>query len=376
MKTMNKEIRELLNKIQNKKAEAKNLLNDKKVTEAKAMVDEIKALEQEYEVQMALLEDEKEGIKMKKDKEVKNEVPLEIRAFKAAISGKPLSPEFQNAITEGGDGGYLVPTVLIEQIALLRRQFVSLRDYTSVIPVSSSKGSLPIEDESNFSVLVDFDEVSDLADIDTKFNNVTFSIKNRGGIVAMSNTLLDDQKTALPNYVVQNFSRKLIRTENKDILAILQGKTAKQFADFKALKKSFNKDIDPGLKGDGFVFIVNQSSYGYLDDLEDSMGRPLLQPNPTQSTGKLLFGFPVVVLADNELANTVSGANTFAPVIFGNLLSAVGYFDRNEMEIAASSEYYFGKNMTALRVITRFDTEQLDANAWVNGQVDVTTYIA
>ena len=100
---MNKEIRELLNKIQNKKAEAKNLLGEKKVVEAKAMVDEIKALEQEYEVAMALLEDEKEGIKMKKEKEVKDEIPLEIRAFKAAISGKPLSPEFQNAITEGGD---------------------------------------------------------------------------------------------------------------------------------------------------------------------------------------------------------------------------------------------------------------------------------
>ena len=254
---------------------------------------------------------------------------------------------------------------------------MALRDYASVIHVGTSKGSLPIEDISNItSVLVDFDEVSDLSQIDTHFNNITFSIKNKGGIVAMSNTLLDDQKTALPNYVVQNFSKKLIKTENKDILAILQAKTVKTFADFKALKKSFNRDIDPGLKGEGFIFVVNQSSYGYLDDLQDSYGRALLQPNPTLSTGKLLFGFPVVVLADNELANTVSGSTTYAPIIFGNMLSAVGYFDREEMEIAASTEYYFGKNQTALRVIVRYDTEQLDANAWVNGQVDVTTYIA
>lgn len=266
---MNKELRELLNTIQNKKSKAKALLAEKKVAEAKALVEEIKALEEEKEVQMSLLEDEKEGVKKVENKKNKKEAPIEVVAFRNAITGKSLTPEMKDALVESVDanGGYLVPSQLISEIETLRRQFVSLKSVVQTIPVTSSKGSIPIEDSSNFTPLVDFDEVSDLANIDMKFNNIVFSIKQKGGIVPMSNSLLSDEVVGLPSYVIRTFAKKQIRTENADILNILQSATPKEFTNIKSLKKSFNKDLDPGLKGDGFYFIMNADALTYMSAL-------------------------------------------------------------------------------------------------------------
>ncbi|MGQ0455225.1 phage major capsid protein [Bacillus sp. SS-TM] len=37
--------------------------------------------------------------------------------------------------------------------------------------------------------------------------------------------------------------------------------------------------------------MTNQDGFNYLDQLEDKDGRPLLQPDPTNPTRKLLFCF-------------------------------------------------------------------------------------
>lgn len=375
---MNKELRELKASIEEKKVQAKALLGEKKVAEAKALMEEIEALNDEFEISNKLFQEEKEGMKKVENKKSKVEVPVEVMAFRNAIMNKPLTEDMKAALVESTDanGGYLVPNVLINEIETLRRQFVSLKQAVQVIPVKSAKGSIPMENEANFQPLVDFDEVSDLANIDMTFSNIVFNIKNKGGIVPMSNTLLSDETVGLPSYVLRTFAKKQIRTENKDILALLAAKTPKQFADIRALKKSFNKDVDPGLKGDGFAFIMNATCFAKFDDEVDGMNRPLLQPNPTQASQKMLFGFPVIVLSDTELANTVSGSTTYAPIYFGNFQSAITYFDREEMSVASSTEAGFTKNQTLLRVIERYDVQNQDTASFVAGQIDVTSFIA
>ena len=59
---MNKRMRELLQQINTKKQEARNLLNEGKRDEAKKAVDEIRALEEEFEIQAALLEEERANV--------------------------------------------------------------------------------------------------------------------------------------------------------------------------------------------------------------------------------------------------------------------------------------------------------------------------
>lgn len=369
---MNKELRELKAKIDEMKNEARTLVKTD-VEKAENMVNEIKNLQKQFDLELALFEEEKENVKnMKKpQKDVKN---IEVEAFKNAILGKPLTEDMQNALTTstGVDGGYLVPDELVEQIEELRREHVSLKPLVHNIEVTSAKGSMPIEDAANFTKLVDFDEVTDLAQIDLKFNNVNFVIKNKGGIVPMSNSLVADEKAGLPSYVTRTFAKKAVKTENDDILTILTAGSAKTFTNIKDVKKSYNKDLDPGIKGDGFVFIMNSDAYGMLDDEVDGNGRPLLQPNPTQANQKTLFGHPVVVLSTTELPTKTNKA----PIIFGNLQGAIAFFDRKQYEVAASTEFLFGRNQTALRVIERYDVKEQDKTAYVYGTIDVAAYLA
>ncbi|MDL5141122.1 hypothetical protein [Bacillus atrophaeus] len=59
---MNKELRNLLKTINNKKAEAKKLVQDSKYDEAKVLTNEIENLQTEFEVKSAIFEEEKGSI--------------------------------------------------------------------------------------------------------------------------------------------------------------------------------------------------------------------------------------------------------------------------------------------------------------------------
>ncbi|MGR5980492.1 hypothetical protein ACT7DJ_30870 [Bacillus cereus] len=61
---MPKELRELLAKIQNKKAAARELLAQKKLEEAEQLTNEIKDLQKEFDIASALYEEEANKIQM------------------------------------------------------------------------------------------------------------------------------------------------------------------------------------------------------------------------------------------------------------------------------------------------------------------------
>src|SRR5690625_213965 len=100
---MNKELRELLEKINNKKEQARTLLAENKVEEAKVLRDEIKELQNKFDVAKDLYEQEKAEIE---DKGKPVETQNEIKTFINHVRTK-----FKNVMTEGSDkdGGYTVP---------------------------------------------------------------------------------------------------------------------------------------------------------------------------------------------------------------------------------------------------------------------------
>ena len=57
---MNKRMRELRKEIVDKKTEARQLANENKIAEAKAMLEEIKSLEDKFDIEAALFEEEKQ----------------------------------------------------------------------------------------------------------------------------------------------------------------------------------------------------------------------------------------------------------------------------------------------------------------------------
>ena len=201
-----------------------------------------------------------------------------------------------------------------------------------------------------------------------KFKTKGYSIKNKGAILPVSNYLLADEQSGLMSYVGRWFARKAVKTENADILAVMKAdKTAKELEDWKALKRSLNKDLDPALIP-GSVIVTNQDGFDELDNATDEMGRPILQPDPKNPTQKVFKGITIDVYSNNDLPS-VDGK---APIFYGNLEEAITFVNRERYEVARSKEAGFTKNATLIRVMERYDVIKTDNEAYIYGQLEIT----
>ena len=179
---------------------------------------------------------------------------------------------------------------------------------------------------------------------------------------------LKDEQSGLMAYVGRWFARKAVKTENADILAVMKAdKTAKTLADWKALKRSINKDLDPALLP-GSVIVTNQDGFDELDNATDENGRPILQPDPKNPTQKLFKGITIDVYSNNDIPS-VEGK---APIFYGNLEEAITFVNRARYEMAKSKEAGFTKNATLIRVIERYDVIKTDNDAYCFGELTIT----
>lgn len=120
---------------------------------------------------------------------------------------------------------------------------------------------------------------------------------------------------------------------------------------------------------------TNQDGYNYLDQLEDNDGRPLLQPDPTSPSSKLLFGKRVVVLSNKTLASGSDGTtgDDLFPFIVGDLKESIVLFDRKKLSVDMTKEGgdAWKTDSTELRAIEREDVKLRDGEAVIYGQIAV-----
>ncbi|WP_219712317.1 phage major capsid protein, partial [Clostridioides difficile] len=116
-------------------------------------------------------------------------------------------------------------------------------------------------------------------------------------IIPISNSLLQDEKANLTNYVGDRFSKKAVRTENKKILEVLSKSKKVEGEDYKTIQTALNKELDPSISANAII-ITNQDGYDYLDSLTDSNNRPLMSDSLTVEGAKTFKGKIVVVLSN------------------------------------------------------------------------------
>jgi len=367
---MNKKMRDLLEQISNKKAQAKAFLAEKKLDEAKALTEEVKDLQKEFDIEAALYEEEKESAGA--TPQAKGQKTDVVKAFYKALRGDKLT-EVENALITGGTNGenLIIPQDIQTRINELRREYKSARPYVGHYSTMTLRGSFVYEDITTLTELTNFTDGADVpTSNDPKFTTVSYSVKEYGGILPVSNVLLQNEDGGLVDYLGRWFGKKAIRTENNKIFAELKnGKTAKALADWKALKSSINKDLDPLIALDT-VIITNQDGFDFLDAALDDIGRPILQPDPTNPTQKRFMGYPVVVFSNAELPTTGTTTKK-APVFYGNTRAGVTFVDRNVYEVKASTDAGFTKNQTLIRVIEMFDVIPADKEAYQFGELTV-----
>ena len=291
------------------------------------------------------------------------------RIYNRVLLGKSITEEEKQFLNEAGTpgqveatdgkGGYLVPLEQFNQIKELRRNKVALKDYCNVLPVTSFKGTMPIESGTT-GELIAFEELNEINKSDVDFAQVVYNVADYGDIIPISNTLLADEKANLTNYIGKRFTKKAINTENKKIIAILKALSPKAAADYTVINTALNVDLDPAISANAII-ITNQTGFNFLDNLTDKQGRPLLEINLQNTTQKIFKGRNIVVLSDALLPMNVKKA----PVFIGDMTEFITFFDREGLELALSTEAGFTKNATYIRAIERFDVKKVDSDAMV-----------
>lgn len=391
---MSRELRQLLANLSALQKEANSLMNKEGVTadELTAKLGEIKALQAKIDVQKAL-DDGKEfdenGVELtghaaKQVKEKKQEAQDAYKgAFMNALRHRATDADYQviNSLNPGTDedGGLIVPKDVQTAINQYKRTLPALEAYVNVIPVGTTSGTRVFEKIAKMEPLADItDLTADLSDMgNPNFEKIEYNCTDRGGIMPIPNDLLNDTNQNLLAYLSQWMGRKSVVTRNSLILKVLSSLTPVVMADWKAIKKAINVTLDPIFAASATIF-TNQDGYQYLDTLVDKQDRPLLQPDVSNPGGNKLFGKSVVVISNNtlETAKTGTTSPTYkAPIIIGNMQESIAMFERQGYQVDSTNVggTAFIRNQTHLRMIEREDVKEIDGDAVVYGQIDVTS---
>ena len=379
--------RELRQQLEQAKNEARQLVEAGKLEDAKKRAADAKAMAEQIEILRSLeeLNAPAAGVPVdsKEAKEQKAEEAEYRKAFMKVLRMKPVTTEERDmlekrAMSEGSaaDGGLVVPQDIQTRINEFKRTYSDLTRHINIEPVTVPTGSRVYEIVPNLTPFANIAELTDIAEMDNpQVQNVTYSIKDYGGIMHISNNLLQDSDQNIMAWVSRWIARKSVFTRNSLITAILNTLDKIDFADWKAMKKALNITLDPMLAA-GAIIMTNQDGFQYLDTLTDGMNRPLLKPDVTQPSNQLLFGKPVVIVS-NKVLPTTGTTTKKAPVIIGDLAETVTMYERQGYLIASTNVggSAFARNSTDVRVIEREDVKKIDGEAAVYGQVDVTAVI-
>jgi len=394
---MTKELRALLQQLENAKQEVRSLLAEDKTTEAKEKMDEVRTLQTKVDLQRELEETEARGLGGKELNDNGNVEERDMQELEKEYTGivlrglrrQQITSEMRSIISEyerravmnegstnpaiaDGDVGIVVPKDVQTQINQLMREWNDLSQYVTVENVTALSGSRVLETDADMTPFADVDEYGIIQLTDNpKFTPISYKLKKRAGYLPLTNELLADNDANLLAYVTNWIARKAAHTRNVHILSKLQTLTPQVLPDLKAINSVLNVELDPAISRSA-VLLTNQDGFNWLDNQVDGMGRPILMNDITQPGRKLFKGRPIAVVSNRNLPNDTVTGN--APLFIGNLKQFMVLFNRRFFELASTREGgdAWRRDTTELRTIIRDDYVQWDAAAAVYGQLDIT----
>lgn len=362
---MNKELRELLNLINTKKSDARALVMENKLEDAKVLKNEIEELQNKFDLMKDLFEEEQAQVNDKvkdKEKTPKNEYKKEF------LNG--VRTKFQNGMSEGSkvDGGYTVPQDIQTKINELRESKDALQNLIKVEPVSTLEGSRVFKkraEQTGFSEVTEGGTITESAT--PQFTNLAYKVKKYAGFFKMTNELLEDSDEALEATLIDWIGNESRVTRNKLILTALKTKDKTPITSLDDIKKAFNVTLDPAFLPTSVV-ATNQDGFNWLDTLKDTDGNYILQKDVIDPTVRRLFGkYPVHVISNKDLKTETNKA----PIILGDLKEGCIMFDRKSLSIAISNTAgdAFLTDVTLFRAIEREEVKVRDEEAFVYGEI-------
>lgn len=387
---MTEKERELRQLMAEKQTHIQNLLADNRIDEAESATEELKAIRREFDIVQTMndvvpaaapfggMPQQEEA----KDVDTTHVFAQLLRNRHDSLSDTELSFAKSMAVRNaanmnegaGEAGGFIVPTDEQTKINELKRALNPLSALVRVENVNTMSGTRVFEKASDMTPFASVAELAAIGEIDgPKFTQVKYAIKKFAGILPISEELLADSDQNLLAYVNGWLAKKSVATENAQILAVLKTLTKAPLTNLDGIKELLNVTLDPTISLMSSV-LTNQDGFNFLDKQKDTDGRYLLQPNPLDSTQKLLFGKPVTVVSNKVLPTDTSVASAKkAPVIIGSFTDAVVLFDRQATTLTGTSVGgdAWKRDSYDVKAVTRIDVQTFDDKAVVFGELTV-----
>lgn len=375
-------LQQLLDAINAKKAEVKNLAEQGKIAEAKTAKEELVNLQEQYNILKDVVEGEQTGMSAEN---FANALAVKI----ASASGTDAIHDFAeaarhgfytNTMTEGtkADGGYTVPEDIKTKINQYKKAMFSLESLVDVEKVSTSTGRRTYQKRAQvegFRAVLEAGKIQPSAT--PQFEILEYAIKKYAGYMPVTNELLADSDANIANALVKWFAEQDIATRNAQILTAIGTKAETDLKNLDGIKKAVNVTLGSAFIG-GVTIVTNDDGLQYLDTLVDKNGRYLLTPSLQDPAKKVLAvgasTIPIVVVPNSILTTKTNKV----PFIVGDFKEAIKLFDRDKLSIMTSNVAAVGQlnafeqDLTLFRGIERLDCKTKDANAFVNGYITIT----
>lgn len=374
---MNKKMRELQDKIQQKANEAQTYLDgeNKDLAKAEALLNEVDELKKELALEERAAEAAKAAVPTGAEGAPAGE-PEKVDSTKAFADA--VRSRFKD-LNEGtsADGGYTVPEDIQTQINTHKEErfsLASLIDHETVSTLTGRRTYKKRAQHTGFAQVAENGKITKVAA--PQFEVLNYSIKKYAGYMPVTNELLEDSDAAIVNLMTSWLAEEDVATENAQILAKINEKEVTALTGLKDIKKAINVTL--AAFAGSVEIVTNSDGLQYLDTLEDKNGRPLLSPDPVKPM-ELYLSVGVrripVVIVPNEVMPSAEGK---VPFVMGDLFEYLKQFDRKSISLMQSNVAAVGdlnayeQDLTLIRGIIRKDWQIKDAEAIVNGELTVT----
>jgi len=376
---MNKKMRELMAQIQAKTAEAKSYMDgeNKDVSKASEIMDQVDALKAEYEAEKRLYEMEKE-INTPDEKQIEEKAKETEEKDSTAKFAEDARNGFSvKAMNEGTatEGGYTVPEDIQTRIQNYRDSKASLLHLVTVEKVTTNKGARTFKKRSQQTGFTKVGEGGKIGAKNTpQFERISYEIDKYAGYFPVTNELLADSDANIANTLIEFIGDESRVTANKLILEQIATVEATPFAGLDDIKKALNVTLGSAFKATSKI-VTNDDGLQWLDTLKNDKGEYLLQPSPADPMKLVLCAgatsVPVEVVPNADLPTVENKI----PVIVGDLKEGIVYWDRQLMTITVSNIAQVGdlnafeEDLTIYRAIEREDVTTRDTQAFVYGYI-------
>lgn len=389
---MNEELKKLLDSIKAKKQEVRDLCKAGKIEDAAEAKEELKDLQMQFDLLYDLEQDKLDdmqqraaaGTVKKVVDQTKKVTNAFVNAIKAAVNKGILleeDKEILNSMNESKDedGGLTVPKDVRTAVKELRRSEDALEMLVNVESVSTLSGSRIIEQHADQTPFDNVDEAAEFPEVSTpQFESIDYKVKKKGGILKVTQELLNDSTENIISYLKKWISKKAKATRNFMIIAKIHEITKDAEVPVKGLddlKRIFNILLDPAIAL-GACVITNQDGYNWLDTLQDKDGKYILQPDPTKPMTTLLFGkYPVKKVSNKIMPSKVVEDGYKVPIICGDLKEAITIFDRETLtiDISSTAGKLWETDQTGIKARERLDIKSVDEEAIIMAEHTITT---